>query len=161
MHRNMSSHPGQETRLRQLGARNFTPWRWVLVADSDGAMRGLVQDGAPPTNIYAIGSVLSSQARLIADLGPPVLADLENAQALALDATEGLEFATLVLERHLQRAYHLKHYEHYSDLRLLVKNVAAVLSALQQSALVSNRLLDSLELAEARNRRGNPQDRVS
>jgi|GEM_PF-6572099 len=152
----MSIDSGQEIRLRQLGPRNFTPWRWVLVADSDGAMRGLVQEGAPPTNIYAIGSVLSNQARLIANLGPPVLAEIENAQALALDATEGLEFATLVLERYLQRAYRLKHHEHYSDLRLLVKNVAAVLSALQQSALVSNRLLDSLELAEARSRSAKP-----
>ena len=121
-------------------------------------MRGLVQEGAPPTNIYAIGSVLSNQARLIANLGPPVLAEIENAQALALDATEGLEFATLVLERYLQRAYRLKHHEHYSDLRLLVKNVAAVLSALQQSTLVSNRLLDSLELAEARSRNAKSQD---
>ena len=154
----MSHHRHQETRLHQLGPRNFTPWRWVLVADADGAMRALVQDGAPATNIYAIGAVLSSQARLIAELGPPVLADLESAQALALDATEGLEFATLILERHLQRAYRLKHHEHYADLRLLVKNVAAVLSALQQSTLVSNRLLDSLELAEARSRNAKSQD---
>ena len=154
----MSSNPRHETRLRQLGPRNFTPWRWVLVADSNGSTRGLVQEGAPPTNIYAIGSVLSRQARLIAELGPPVLADLENAQALALDATEGLEFATLVLERHLQRAYRLKHHEHYSDLRLVVKNVAAVLSALQRSSLVSNRLLDSLELEEARSRSGKSEE---
>lgn len=157
----MNDQLRQVSRLRQLASRNFTPWRWVLVADSDGAMRTLVQDGASPTHIYALGSVLSSAARLIAEFGPPALAELESAQAMALDATEGLEFATFVLERHLPRAYRLKHHEHYRDLRLLVKSVGAVLSALQQSAMVSNRLLDSLELAEARSRGGEPQNPAS
>jgi hypothetical protein len=123
-----------------------------LLAGTDGAVRALVQDGAPETNIYAVGEVLSHQARLIAEFGPPLLVDIADARERALDTAERLEVLSDVLERLLKRAYRLRHREHYSDLGTLTRGVAAVLATLNTSALDSKRLLDALELAEIRSR---------
>lgn len=150
----MSRYCLREIRTRQFGQHSLESWRWTLVADAEGAVRALVQDGAPDTNIYAIGAVLSPQARLIAELGPPVLAEVAAAQENALDAAEQLEFLADVLKRLLSRAYRLGHGEHYADLRTMTRGIAAALVSLKGLTLDSKRLLDALELAEIRSRDG-------
>lgn len=154
MTRDIRGRPG-------FGQHSLAPWRWTLLAGTDGAVRALVQEGAPETNVYAVGEVLSHQARLIAEFGPPVLVDIMEARETALDTAERLEFLTDVLARLLGRAYRLRHRAHYSDLGALTRGVAAVLVSLNSSTLDSKRLLDALELAEIRSREGASTGRPS
>ena len=151
----------RDIQARQFGMHSLAPWRWTLLAGTDGAVRALVQDGAPETNVYAVGEVLTHQARLIAELGPSVLVDFTEAQERALDVAETLDYLTDVLEGLLRRAYRHRHREHYSDLGVLTRGVTAMLVSLNSSALDSKRLLDALELAVIRSRVGATTDRSS
>lgn len=125
-----------------------TTWHWRPVSGTQHATWELVQDGAPPSNVFALGEALSRQARLIAAFNPAVLLEVDVAEEHILDASERLELVAMVLERHLRRAYRLKHSEHYDDLNHLVREISAVLASLQESTQGSQRLLIAVEEVE-------------
>jgi hypothetical protein len=141
--------------IRRLLARvSPSGWRWQPFDGTAGPAWELVQEGTPPSEVFALGEVLSAQARLIAAFTPAVLLSVAEAEEQRLDAAERLEQAALVLQRHLRRCYRLKQHEHYDDLGQLTHTLAAVLENLVASTQGSAVLLKALEEAQVVHRTG-------
>lgn len=137
--------------LAQVTAKD---WRWQPVEGAASPTWELVQDGMPRSEVYALGEVLSAQARVIAAFTPAALLELSAVEGHRLDAAERLEQASMVLRRHLGRCYRLKQREHYDDLVQLTRKLAAVLVSLGASAQGSELLLEALEESEAASKAG-------
>ncbi|MFG6486250.1 hypothetical protein ACG04R_06170 [Roseateles sp. BYS78W] len=141
--------------IRRLLSRvSPSGWRWQPVEGTAGPAWELVQDGAAPSEVFALGEVLSGQARLIAAFTPSVLSSLETAEEQRLEAAERLEQASLVLRRHLRRCHRLKQQEHYEDLRQLTQLLSGVLENVGASVHASSVLLEALEEAQLVHRTG-------
>jgi hypothetical protein len=143
----MSSEQHYEVVRRLLARVTMSPWRWQPVEGTAQPTWELVQDGAAQTQVFALGEVLSVQARLIGTFTPAVLGEVATAEEQQLDAAERLEQAAVVLRRHLRRCYRLKQREHYKDVGRLARALASVLESLTASTQGSALLLKALEEA--------------
>ena len=120
-------------------------WEWRPLPADEGPAFELVQKGGAPTNVFALGSTLSRQARWVQAMGPAVLVERAEACEGPLHAAERLQQLTERLTRHLQRCYRLHHQEHYEDLRLMARDVRAILQDLQAPERAAQLLMKALD----------------